>query len=318
MLASKTNQSIGTNSEIADQIWQILSTHSNALPSEEMQTVDDRFYNRKRIQDAIESGREIEFILPAFPAKSPNPEKTATALPDFGEVLGLERLQNIADRITAIYSPGALIHICSDGRVFSDLVQVDDLQVSEYRDALKAIIQDRQLVNLRTFNLEDVATTRDFSSMREALVREYARTVEQIRADVKRNSSDKLMFNGIHRFVFEDYAALKPEMSRNQLRKQSKEVAYQVIQRSNAWSAFVEERFPQAVRLSIHPQIANHRKFGVQLVNCENRWGTPWHNIVLRDAEGFRLMKKSEALALGAVEKFAEGKYLYFEIGGRA
>jgi pyoverdine/dityrosine biosynthesis protein Dit1 len=69
--------------------------------------------------------RSIELILPAFPAKSANRRKTLGILPDLGEYLGLARLQDLCDQIRAVYAPGAHVTICSDGRVFSDLVGSD-------------------------------------------------------------------------------------------------------------------------------------------------------------------------------------------------
>ena len=124
------------------------------------------------------------------------------------------------------------------------------------------------------------------------------------------------MFNGIHRFLFEDRLALEPGKSRNRVREESKELAYHVIQRSNAWSALVERSFPQALRLSIHPQFSAAPKIGFQLVNCENIWGTPWHNVALLGQSGFRLVKRKEAEALGAQRALAHGKYVYFREAG--
>lgn len=318
MLARQLNSNRKPNAtdSLVSGIWSIIMKHGNSIPNAPEQNMDGRLINLRRIETAIASNRPIEFILPAFPAKSPNPEKTLGSMPDLGEVLGLKRLQKIADSIKELYEPGALIHICSDGRVFSDLVQVSDLQVSIYRDAINEIIAEFNLSSLRTFNLEDIRSDISFTEMREQLVRNYARSVSEIRSDVREKMEDKLMFNGIHRFMYEDYAALQSGLSKNQLKKQTKEIAYQVIQRSNAWSRFVEEVFPEAVRLSIHPQFANNRKIGVQLVKCQNQWGTPWHNVVLQDESGLRLVKRREAELMGAELRLAHGKYAYFTLEG--
>jgi hypothetical protein len=90
---------------------------------------DDHYF---RIAKAIARNEAVIFVLPAFPAKSPNPEKTCTALPDYGEYLALRMLQSLCDRIGSYYEPGAKVCICSDGRVFSDLIKVSDAAVGAY------------------------------------------------------------------------------------------------------------------------------------------------------------------------------------------
>ncbi|MGZ3740061.1 MAG: L-tyrosine/L-tryptophan isonitrile synthase family protein [Bdellovibrionota bacterium] len=269
--------------------------------------------HRKKIEQAIERNETLELVLPAFPAKSPNREKTLGALPDFAEVLGLERLQEICNAIGTIHAPGARVLICSDGRVFSDLVLVSDEEVGAYGGGIREIIRELGLSNLATFSLEDVFGNTDFDLIRARLVEEFGRPVTEIRASSLSTREGLMMFNGIHRFLFEDRLALEPAKSRNRVREESKEIAYQVIQRSNAWSSLVEKLFPKAVRLSIHPQFAPSAKIGFQLVSCENAWGTPWHNVALLTAEGFRLVKRKDAECQGATLALARGKYAFYK-----
>jgi len=269
--------------------------------------------HRSKIEQAIERNETIELVLPAFPAKSPNPEKTLGALPDFAEVLGLERLQEICNAIATIHAPGARVLICSDGRVFSDLVLVSDEEVSAYGSGIRDIIRELGLQSLATFSLEDVFGNNEFDQIRNRLVEEFGRPVNEIRADAISTREGLMMFNGIHRFLFEDRLVLERAKSRNRVREESKEIAYRVIQRSNAWSALVENLFPKAVRLSIHPQFAPSKKIGFQLVSCDNAWGTPWHNVALLTAGGFRLVKRKEAEDQGATVALARGKYAFYK-----
>src|SRR5688572_15697119 len=74
----------------------------------------------------VRQGLPLQMVLPAFPAKSPNLRKVLGPLPDKAEELALAYLQGVCDRVRAIYAPGARLTICSDGRVFSDLVGVSD------------------------------------------------------------------------------------------------------------------------------------------------------------------------------------------------
>jgi len=268
-----------------------------------------------KIHGFLEREEPIRLVLPAFPAKSANPQKTIGALPDFGEVLALRRLQDLCLRIGRLWSPGARLTICSDGRVFSDLVQVSDESVTAYGREIRRIIADESLDRLDTFGLDDAMPEHgDFDQLRRLLVLEHGDDLDEVRERCRRDAAGQALFNGIHRFLFEDLAALRPDMSRTRLRRWSKELAYETIQRSNAWSRLVERRFPEAVRLSIHPQPLGSDKIGVRLLPSANIWRTPWHSAALFDGRGFTLVRRSEAEALDAVLVHAEGRYPCFSL----
>lgn len=107
------------------------------------------------------------------------------------------------------------------------------------------------------------------------------------------------MYLGITRFLVEDATHPHQTLSRTALQKECKERAYVVIQRSQAWSALLEKRFPQAIRLSIHPQGCGSPKLGIRLIANET-WLTPWHGVVVQKKNEFILMKRSQAEASGA------------------
>ncbi|MFD0527248.1 L-tyrosine/L-tryptophan isonitrile synthase family protein [Kitasatospora arboriphila] len=76
--------------------------------------------------------------------------------------------------------------------------------------------------------------------------------------------------------------------------------AYEVVRRSRAWGALIEEHHPRAVRLSIHPQRAGAEKFGLRLLDAADPWTTPWHSCVVHHPDGRReLMHRAEAERLG-------------------
>jgi pyoverdine/dityrosine biosynthesis protein Dit1 len=254
--------------------------------------------------------RPIEFILPAFPAKSPNPQKTLGHLPDYGEVLGLRRLNELCARIGEVYAHGASVAICSDGRVFSDLVGVADAAVDEYASQIRRIIEENHFTHLTTFCLEDVVDgASSFTAMREWLTERYASPIEELRRRIRTDEESRSMFNGIHRFLLEDQLALHPELSKNKLRSRAKQLSYGVIQRSNAWSALLEETFPSAVRLSIHPQLGSSKKLGIRLLPSTDIWRTPWHSVPLYDGTDYRLVSRRQAEELGGVVVHMQDKY---------
>jgi pyoverdine/dityrosine biosynthesis protein Dit1 len=284
----------------------------NALQSGEIAEEEFAIHYPTLFHSIVES-KPIHMILPAFPAKSSNRSKTLGDLPDFGEVLGLTRLQALCDEIRSVHAPGARCTICSDGRVFSDLVGVTDEAVTRYREELKVIIRQSGTSDIEVFDLDDVFPVNDYGLMREELLVCYAEPLSVLQQRTREKESDRDLFNGIHRFVFEDMLFhASSERSRNEIRNLSKAVAYRVIQRSNAWSKLIAQRFPDSLRLSIHPQPRVTQKIGIYLVPTSNPWGTPWHTVVLEDRDGYRLVKRADAEEQDAVLVYRNGRPSHF------
>lgn len=268
----------------------------------------------KKIEAKMNRHEELVFILPAFPAKSPSPEKTGGELPDFGEVLALKNLQSICDRISELYNAGARMVICSDGRVFSDVVKVSDESIDRYNDGIRSIINEYNLSSISIFTMEDIFPDRTPSQLREILLDFYALTTEEVRNLVCVNENYRDLFNGVHRFLLEDEVALNTGSSKSAMTRETKKRAYELIRRSDAWSALLNEHFRDALRLSIHPHPPGHEKFGIKLVPGSTKWATPWHNVVVKVKNNFELMHKREALKLNAILKMERDKYAYFEV----
>lgn len=254
---------------------------------------------RQTISAAVAAEKPLTLILPAFPAKSANRQKTLSAMPDRGEIMGLSYLNQLCHDMTALYKPGVQLIICSDGRVFNDLVLVSDEDVNLYQQGIRDIICNNQLSHLSTFSLDEVFQVQDYSLMRELLLLQFGQSISELKADMLRDPALRYQFNGIHRFVFEDQLALRPGRSKNSVRQSAKEIAYEVMRRSNAWSRLLLREFPSTVRLSIHPQPCDSEKLGIHFLPTTNQWATPWHNVLLRNAQGWQLMKRAEAERLG-------------------
>lgn len=298
-----STHALNIDPSLASAILELIFEMRNLLPGLEPSARHSHIGGRRHcnlINAAIARNEPVVMILPAFPAKSPNREKTLGPLPDMGEVLALKRLQRLCADISKIYRPGAELIICSDGRVFSDLVGVSDQDVSAYSRGIQKIVQAFELSHIKFFDLENVLPKASFDEMRSLLTENYSDMLEEVKQKTSQCPDAQQMFNGIHRFMFEDQLVLKPGLSRTQARQQSKLLAYQVIQRSNAWSRLLEEYFPQAVRLSIHPQPIVSQKIGIRLLASADIWRTPWHSVPVFDGVDFRLMGCKEAEALGA------------------
>lgn len=260
-----------------------------------------RWPHQSIIQQAVSTQRPLTMILPAFPAKSANRQKTLSEKPDRGEIMGLNNLNTLCQNMQALYEPGIRLIICSDGRVFNDLVLVSEEAVNVYQQGINKLIKQHEFNFLSTFSLDDIYPSLGYQTMRELLMLQYGQSLEALMASIKMDEHHRYQFNGIHRFILEDQLVLKPDKSKNQVRKEAKQTAYEVIQRSNAWSRLLTDYFPQSLRLSIHPQPCGSEKLGIQFLPAANRWATPWHNVLLKNAKGWELVKRQEAELLGAV-----------------
>lgn len=261
------------------------------------------------IVSRVEQQAPITCVLPAFPAKSPNLEKVLGYLPDQGERLALIFLDELCKKIKTFYAPGMQIILCSDGRVFSDVVGMLDVHVSAYQEGIEALIRDMSLSHLSTFHLDHCYPLLTFNEKRKALLSHYGKPLDFFKALMTSKNTDDLnkkeiqafnqLYRGITRFLFEDSSHLSSIKTRSKRQKEAREKAYEVIRRSDAWSELIDAYFPYTLRLSIHPQVCGSRKLGIRLIDNET-WMTPWHGVVLENHEGYHLVKRFEAEALGA------------------
>ncbi|CDL83934.1 L-tyrosine isonitrile synthase [Xenorhabdus szentirmaii] len=255
-----------------------------------------------RIRAFVEQRKPIECILPAFPTKSPNPRKVLGKLPDMAEKLSLIFLNSLCQRIQLYYPPGAKIIICSDGHVFSDLINVDDHTITDYQQEIEKLLHELGATHLSVFNLGDVESltqyTRDYNKLRELMLKDYSSSIDEIKKILKENEEGVRLYRAITRFLYED--SLLPEYSgsKNALQKDARQRAVGVIQRSWAWGNLLAEHFPSAIRLSIHPQPIDSMKIGIHMMPTRDDWLTPWHGVAANVNGHFVLMKGDEVKQL--------------------
>ncbi|HEY3607880.1 MAG TPA: isocyanide synthase family protein [Pseudonocardiaceae bacterium] len=316
---SLTTESVST--EIAQQVLGLLYRYRRVDESLEAESGDspsmpcDACFEARvsRLAHFISRHEEIHFVIPAFPAKSPNRSKVLGSLPDLGEYLALSFLQALCDYIGHFYASGARVTICSDGHVFADVVGVTDDAVTAYRANLTSMISAANWKSLDLFGLDDAFGSLHYPRLRQVLEENYASTIGELKQRTRTEDSMRALFNGIHRFMFEDALGTRgAESSRTKLRQESKEAAYQTIRRSNAWSRMVAERFPGTIRLSIHPQPPHSEKFGLRLMRTKDGWLTPWHAVVLDDGVHQSLVRRWEAEQLNASVVWRNGRPSHF------
>lgn len=261
-----------------------------------------------KVRAAIERDEPIVFVLPAFPGKSPNPAKVLGPRPDMAEQQSLAFLNDLCLGIKTIHAPGARIILCSDGRVFSDAVGISERDVTIYRQDLSALIAEIGADHIATFDLDDVFVGSGFDEMRTRLMRDYGEAIDGVRSEVRSDADARRLYCGLTRFLLEDAMRPGQTLSKTALQKECRQRAYKVIQRSRAWDALLAERFPQAIRLSIHPQACGGRKIGIHLMETADAWLTPWHCVAVEIQGRFRLMKRRQVESLDAELIFRDGR----------
>jgi pyoverdine/dityrosine biosynthesis protein Dit1 len=198
--------------------------------------------------------------------------------------------------------------------VFSDIVGVTDEAVTRYGAEIASIVVALGAGCLDLFSLEDLFDEPDFEAMRAHLVEAYAEPLAAIRERTRTQGAHRALFCGVLRFLLEDRMGQDTGKTRSRLQKECKADAYRMIQRSNAWSRLVADSFPDAVRLSIHPQEVHAEKIGIRLGETPDAWLTPWHSAVLKSQESLRLVHREEAEALGARLVYRSGHPSYYEL----
>lgn len=261
----------------------------------------------------IARGEPVEFVLPAFPGKSPNPSKVLGPHADMAERLSLTFLKHLCDRIRQVYAPGARIIICSDGRVFTDVVQFTDADVTLYQKGVKEIINEIPDAPLELYDLDREFSGCSYPEMRRLLTERYGEDLEELRGKVRADEDLVTLYRGLTRFLYEDADTPGRTKSRYALQKDARRRAYHLLMRSRAWGRLVADRFPDAVRLSIHPQPCSSSKLGLYLMPGEQHsWMTPWHAAAVDLGDKFVLMKRSQAEAMEAELVLVDGKPSHF------
>jgi pyoverdine/dityrosine biosynthesis protein Dit1 len=228
------------------------------------------------------------------------------------EELSLRFLNNVCNKIREVYPRGARIIICSDGRVFGDIVGVQDSDITRYRAGLREVIAQHAYTSIQLFGLDDEYPGLGHWATRSRLMNRYGESIEQLRRRVRREDDLTILYRGLSRILLEDAdrsgepgSGVAPDLN-------SERRAYGVMQRSRAWGRLIAERFPHAVRLSIHPQPCGSRKLGIRLLDAADNWITPWHGVAVDVAGRFVLMKRREAENLHARLVYANGRASHY------
>ncbi|XP_002989861.2 spore wall maturation protein DIT1 [Selaginella moellendorffii] len=293
-----------------------------------------RFADRVRYH--VARNVPLEFVLPAFPIKSCNPDKTLGKCPDKAEELAIHSMKIVADLIKAVYAPGVHYNVVSDGHVFSDLVGSDDAAVDSYGEMFWEMAHSLYPGLVSFFRLDEflldnhsedsitklisnttvehpVGTelTANAENARRALMCLFGCDESTVTKEIKEDPETRNLYRGFSRFMLEDlyeHKSCKNLPSKSAKKKLCSRVAFLMILRNRAYSAMVEWLFPLQLRISIHPHPNRGPKYGINVIHSslvaaqrsseEKNFHipTPWHNAVVERADGKFMLLHSKVI----------------------
>jgi pyoverdine/dityrosine biosynthesis protein Dit1 len=255
-----------------------------------------------RVYGFVDKNLPILLALPAFPCKSPNPNKAGGIMPDLAENIALDVLHDFIKEVNAVYEPGATMWIINDGHVFSDCIGVDDEMIDTYDACMAEIYKERfsgQTAPVPTMDFKGLknifnSDSEGFQTLKRVVGNahkmphpvktkmtgeaELCRRLmlgiggadrAYIRSLIEQQEPETLgLYRGQTRFMLEDLADVPSvkSLSGKQKKKTAALVAEEMISRNQGYSNLVELLLPNYVRLSIHAHNNKGPKFAIRLL----------------------------------------------------
>lgn len=115
----------------------------------------------------------ISLLLPAFPWKNPNTDKVLGSDPDFGEELGLARLNHLCEELGKVHPHGAYLTLVADGPVYNGKPCREHITMTRYYQELCLYGEPADLLGIPDADyfgygvkLRELAKAKGFSSIR--------------------------------------------------------------------------------------------------------------------------------------------------------
>ncbi|RGP81180.1 hypothetical protein FLONG3_717 [Fusarium longipes] len=248
----------------------------------------------------VKARNAVPLCLPAFPFKSPNfRSKTLGRLPDKGEEIALAHLNGLCNAISDVYPPGAKLTIISDGLVYNDLLGVPDKDVWAYGRSLRSLAIAKGFHNItfsRLRDLVDIDVPHELDEMtyvahasdfRRALLNTFSKPGWKW-DDIRQSEDQCMTYRGYMKFLQTDLETVYPldeTRTKSRYKRGIEHIAKQMMARGDAFANAVKQKYPEHVRLSIHPS-TGAAKLSVSLLPTEQIYTTPWHCAVAFRLDG--------------------------------
>ena len=265
-----------------------------------------------KINSLIEAGRDIVFVLPSFPFKSKNQvRKVLGKLPDKGQELAVVSLSELELDLAKISLPVKIrFALALDGFTYADILGVDGKDVRAYSSAVVRLFRkDPTIIEWFDFFTND-SDSDAFVSMLEE---KYCQTTDEVRRLIETQDAVRVQYSALARFWIDDVS--DGSLSSRSAERLGKQIAVKIMSRNKGYSKYLEDAFPDSIRLSVHQSTLGSMRFHVNLIPENTFGGTPWHNVALKTAIGWRLIKHQLAKEKGHTLRYQDNLPSYFEEG---
>ncbi|KAF2819793.1 hypothetical protein CC86DRAFT_334866 [Ophiobolus disseminans] len=289
--------------EVCTTIAEIFERRLKNISKDDQWSNGGREIFLNRVFGYVDKNLPIQCALPAFPCKSPNPNKVGGIMPDLAEHIAMDVLHEFIKEVNTVYEPGATMWVINDGHVFSDCIGVDDEMIDTYDACMAAIYHQRfpeessaPVPTIKFKGLKNIfaADSDGFRGLEKLLKdshkmphpvktkltgeAELCRKLmlgiggpdrNYIRQLITEQEPDALgLYRGQTRFMLEDLADVPSvkSLSGKQKKKTAALVAEEMMSRNQAYSNLTELLLPNYVRLSIHAHNNAGPKFAVRLL----------------------------------------------------
>lgn len=248
-----------------------------------------RAYLATRLGHYFDQGLPVRLVLPGFPCKSPNvDDQTFGVLPDYGEVMAIERLDQVGQAIAAMHAPGCVVSILSDGTTFNDIVGVADDVRAAYNLALRELCDTH---TIQWVSMEDLfPQARSAEAIRASLIKQARLPWKNLGELIEQSRHDESLgrtHDNLCSHLYNDLRLCREEgQSEDEYLQQISFKAYQMMHRGQALNAAVDRFFGDDIRLSVHQYSNAGPKFTFGLADGLTRADSPWHAVPVRNLDG--------------------------------
>ena len=242
----------------------------------------------QKIESFITNKSSIEFVLPSFPGKSPNNRSSFDGKFGYEEKYSIDTITKMLNEIEEIYPYGAKIYIVHDGHLFQDLgITRSNKELDDYIRDFRKNIDSNRIISI---SLMDLTMTNTYEEARNKIINNYNSSSEKEKLDGS-ILQNEILFT---KREFEKQLLNGDVISNNQFQNIAKKIAKNSMIRKEALSKYIDEKYTNQIRLSIHFQNSNSLKLGFKLIDRAINFGSPWFNVIYKCTNGDIILGKND------------------------
>lgn len=264
------------------------------------------------VQGFVAQNEPITIVFPAFHGKVPDAAYVTGHMPDFGDLLGVRALSNLADSVRDIYEPGVRIYLLHEGYLYTDtpLVGTQD-DISDYLASIRSLFAPYDYMHsLSAIDLLNVDATPEKAL--EIFLEQYTVPVTDVE-EVRAMGGPFLDLYCAYKTMYTELLLSQHEMTKAQARRQSRQHALTQISRYIGYGKLVKSYFEGQKFLKftvINKTDPNSNDIPMSYIPKRNVNGTPLLNATCYH-KGYHFVKARDAYAKGFVPIKSKGLDLF-------